>query len=221
MKEIKITTNTKNEGKTIFTIEVPFELEKVAPVDVLDFLQTYFSENSAKPNKIVIPKLRTNNVTKFKKISDKMVYGEYNLYDINVTPEEGTRVNEEMLGSGLFEYDNVIYEIQAFDGCYPVFSRTARKNGYMLKCDATDENGNFIMYAVVSPKREKNKRMDEEDNHEKEIRKIHEDFVKGNYEHWREINNNKNKKKKFIIDEKPTIPTLVGPIKNYSHKPLD
>lgn len=151
MKEIKITTNTENEGKTIFTIEVPFELEKVAPVDVLDFLQTYFSENSAKPNKIVIPKLRTNNVTKFKKISDKMVYGECNLYDINVTPEEGTRVNEEMLGGGLFEYDNVIYKIQAFDGCYPVFSSTARKNGYMLKCNATDENGNFIMYAVVSP----------------------------------------------------------------------
>ena len=68
MKEIKITTNTENEGKTIFTIEVPFELEKVAPVDVLDFLQTYFSENSAKPNKIVIPKLKPNNVTKFKKI---------------------------------------------------------------------------------------------------------------------------------------------------------
>lgn len=151
MKEIKITTNSENEGKTIFTIEVPFELEKVAPVDVLDFLETYFSENSAKPNKIVIPKLRTNNVTKFKKISDNMVYGECDLYDINVTPEEGSRMNEEMLGGGLFEYDNVIYKIQAFDGCYPVFSRTARKNGHMLKCIATDENGNFIMYAVVSP----------------------------------------------------------------------
>lgn len=58
--------------------------------------------------------------------------------------------------------------------------------------------------------------MDEESNHEEEIRKIHEDFANGNYEHWHE--NNKNRK--FIIDEKPTIPTIVGPIKNYSHRPL-
>ena len=46
--------------------------------------------------------------------------------------------------------------------------------------------------------------MDEEPNHEEEIRKIYEDFVNG----------------KYITDERPTIPTIVGPIKNYSHRPL-
>ena len=57
--------------------------------------------------------------------------------------------------------------------------------------------------------------MDEEPNHEEEIRKIYEDLKNGNYELWYE-----NKNKKFITDEKPTIPTFVGPIKNYSHRPL-
>lgn len=28
------------------------------------------------------------------------------------------------------------------------------------------------------------------------------------------------KTKKFVTDEKPTIPTFVGTIKNYSHRPL-
>lgn len=58
--------------------------------------------------------------------------------------------------------------------------------------------------------------MDEEPNHEKEMRKIYEDFVNGNYKHWYENNENK----KFVTDEKPTIPTFVGSIKNYSHRPL-
>ena len=58
--------------------------------------------------------------------------------------------------------------------------------------------------------------MDEEPNHEKEMRKIYEDLVNGNYKHWHENNENK----KFVTDEKPTIPTFVGPIKNYSHRPL-
>ena len=60
--------------------------------------------------------------------------------------------------------------------------------------------------------------MEKEDNHEKEIRKIQEEFANGNYKHWHE--NNKNKNRKFITDERPTIPTIVGPIKNYSHRPL-
>ena len=55
--------------------------------------------------------------------------------------------------------------------------------------------------------------MDEEDNHEEEMRKIYEDLKNGNYEHWYENNENK----KFITDEKPTIPTFVGSIKNYLH----
>lgn len=58
--------------------------------------------------------------------------------------------------------------------------------------------------------------MDEEDNHEEEIRKIYEDLKNGNYEHWYENNENK----KFTTDEKPTISTFVGPIKNYLHRPL-
>ena len=36
--------------------------------------------------------------------------------------------------------------------------------------------------------------MDEEPNHEEEIRKIYEDLVNGNYQHWYENNeNNENK----------------------------
>ena len=58
--------------------------------------------------------------------------------------------------------------------------------------------------------------MDEEDNHEEEMRKIYEDLKNGNYELWYENNENK----KFITDEKPTIPTFVGSIKNYLHRPL-
>ena len=58
--------------------------------------------------------------------------------------------------------------------------------------------------------------MDEEPNHEEEIRKIYEDLKNGNYELWYENNENK----KFITDEKPTIPTFVDPIKNYLHRPL-
>ena len=58
--------------------------------------------------------------------------------------------------------------------------------------------------------------MDEEPNREEEMRKIYEDIVNGNYKHWHE--NNKNRK--YIADERPTIPTIVGSIKNYSHRPL-
>ena len=58
--------------------------------------------------------------------------------------------------------------------------------------------------------------MDEEDNHKEEIRKIYKNLKNGNYEHWYENNENK----KLITDEKPTIPTFVGPIKNYLHRPL-
>ena len=58
--------------------------------------------------------------------------------------------------------------------------------------------------------------MDEEPNHEEEMRKNYEDLKNGNYQHWYENNENK----KFITDEKPTIPTFVGSIKNYLHRPL-